>query len=174
METERKQDERLEQNKDERQFSFTGRVLTIGFVGGVFWSLIGYGVYMLNFTKIRPALVLSPWVVGDWKDKALGDWIGIFIIGLLSMLVAVIYKVVLAKFKHMVTGVLYGIALWLIVFYLLRPMFPGLKPIQELGTNTLVTTLCLYVLYGLFIGFSISFEYDELQKAHDARKREDQ
>lgn len=166
METERNQDEQLEQNKGERQFSFTGRVLTIGFVGGLFWSLIGYGVYMLNFTKLRPALVLSPWVVSDWKDKALGDWIGILIIGLLSMLVAIIYKVVLAKFKHMITGILYGIALWAIVFYLLRPMFPGLKPIQDLGTNTLITTLCLYVLYGLFIGFSISFEYDELQKAH--------
>ncbi len=157
--------EPLEQNQKEKQVSFTGRVLTIGFIGGLFWSLIGYLLYLLNFTKIKPALVLTPWVVADWKDQALGNWIGIFVIAFLSMLVAVAYKILLAKFKHMITGVIYGIILWGIVFYLLRPIFPGLEPIQELGTNTVTTTLCLYVLYGLFIGFSISFEYDELTKA---------
>jgi hypothetical protein len=166
VETEQKQNEQLEQNKSEKQVSFTGRVLTIGFAGGLFWSLIGYAMYMLNFTKLRPSLVLSPWMVGEWKDKALGDWIGILVIGLLSLLVAMVYKVLLAKFKHMITGVLYGIALWGIVFYLLRPMFPELQPIHDLGMNTLVTTLCLYVLYGLFIGFSISFEYEETRNAH--------
>ncbi|WP_261129407.1 YqhR family membrane protein [Bacillus sp. Marseille-Q3570] len=162
---EKDHNEPLEQNQKERQVSFTGRVLTIGFVGGLFWSLIGYLLYALNFTKIKPALVLSPWVVAEWKDKALGNWIGILVIGFLSMLVALVYKILLAKFKHMITGVIYGIVLWGIVFYLLRPMFPTLEPIQELGKNTLTTTLSLYVLYGLFIGFSISFEYDELTKA---------
>ncbi|MCF6137866.1 YqhR family membrane protein [Pseudalkalibacillus berkeleyi] len=167
MANDHKQDEneQLEQNKGEKQYSYTGRVLTIGFVGGLFWSLIGYAVYMLNFTRIRPSLVLSPWAVGDWKDKALGDWIGILVIGLLSMLVAIVYKVLFSKFKHMVTGIIFGIVLWGIVFFLFNPMFPTLKPIQELGINTLITTLCLYVLYGLFVGFSISFDYDELQKA---------
>ncbi|WP_349407750.1 YqhR family membrane protein [Pseudalkalibacillus sp. SCS-8] len=170
METEKRHDEQLEQDQQETQYSFTGKILTIGFIGGLFWSLIGYGLYMLNFTKIRPALVLSPWVVGEWKEKALGDWIGILVIGLLSLLVALLYKVLFAKFKHMITGILFGVGLWIIVFYLLRPMFPGLQPIQELGRNTVTTTLCLYVLYGLFIGFSISFEYDELQKARKERQ----
>ncbi|WLD92006.1 YqhR family membrane protein [Alkalihalobacillus sp. AL-G] len=165
METE-KQPEELEQNKREEKVSFTGRVLTIGFVGGVFWSLIGYLAYLFNFSIIRPSFVLAPLVIGDWKEDMLGDWVGIFVIGLLSMLVAFAYKILFAKFKHMAAGVIFGLILWGIVFYLLRPMFPDLKPIHELGMNTLTTTICLYVLYGLFVGFSISFEYDENNKAH--------
>ncbi|WP_257348042.1 YqhR family membrane protein [Pseudalkalibacillus decolorationis] len=170
METDN-QSAQLEQNKREEPVSFTGRVLTVGFVGGVFWSLIGYLAYVLNFTEIRPSFVLEPWAIGEWKEQALGDWIGIVVIGILSMGVALVYKILFAKFKHMAAGVVFGIILWIIVFYLLRPMFPGLKPIHELGVNTLSTTICLYVLYGLFVGFSISFEYNENDKAQQHKSQ---
>jgi hypothetical protein len=49
----------LEQNKQEPQSSFLGRVAGIGFFGGLIWSAFGFIAYYLNFTKVGPALVLA-------------------------------------------------------------------------------------------------------------------
>lgn len=39
----------------------------------------------------------------------------------------------------------------------------NLKTIGELPANTIISSLCIYILYGVFIGYSISFEAAELQ-----------
>ncbi|MFP3489296.1 YqhR family membrane protein, partial [Staphylococcus sp. SIMBA_130] len=44
------------------------------------------------------------------------------------------------------------------------PMFIDLPTITKLDRNTVITTICLYLLYGVFIGYSISFEYHENQQ----------
>lgn len=169
MEKETQQDqndqEQLEQDKKEQPLTFTSKVVTIGIVGGVFWSLIGYLTYLFKFTKVPPSLILSPWALGEWKNEQLGQWIGILAIGLVSILVAFLYKVTLVKINNMLAGIGYGVVLWVIVFYLLNPMFPELPSIMKLDKNSLITTLCLYLLYGVFIGYSISFEYHENQRA---------
>lgn len=156
---------KLAQNDKETPLSFNAKVAVIGFYGGLIWGIIGYLIYLLNFTKYGPALFLNPWALGDWKSKTLGQFISIVLIALLSILVAYGYRFTLAKFKNVWVAIGYGIVLWLIVFYVLNPIFPDLEPITELDKNTLVTTLCLYILYGLFIGFSVSFEYHEFQQS---------
>jgi hypothetical protein len=59
-------------------------------------------------------------------------------------------------------GIVFGAALWGLVFFILNPMFPNLQTVFELPRNTIVTTACLYILYGVFVGYSISFDYNEL------------
>jgi Conserved membrane protein YqhR len=168
MEKEKQQDskenEQLEQNKQEQPLSFTSKIVTIGIAGGLFWGLIGYLTYLFKFTKIPPSLILSPWALGEWKNEQLGQWIGILSIGLVSILVAFLYKITLVKINNMLAGLAYGVVLWIIVFYLLNPMFIDLPTITKLDRNTVITTICLYLLYGVFIGYSISFEYHENQQ----------
>ncbi|WP_347549653.1 YqhR family membrane protein [Pseudalkalibacillus hwajinpoensis] len=158
-------DQELEQNKQEQPLSFASKVVTIGIAGGLFWGLIGYLTYLFKFTKVPPSLILSPWALGEWKNQHLGQWIGILAIGLISILVAFLYKVTLVKINNMLAGLVYGAVLWLIVFYLLNPMFSDLPSLMKLDKNTVITTICLYLLYGVFIGYSISFEYHENQQA---------
>jgi magnesium-transporting ATPase (P-type) len=160
----------LEQNKQETPLSFNAKVAVIGFYGGLIWSVLGYFTYLLNFTKYGPALVLSPWALGDWKTKTLGQFIGIIVIALISILVAFAYKFVLSQIKSIWAGILFGIVLWGIVFYILNPIFPNLENVTELGRNTLATSICIYILYGLFVGYSISFEYNESQSSKDEEK----
>jgi hypothetical protein len=161
---------KLEQNKREAPLSFNSKVAVIGFYGGLIWSLVGYIIYLLNFTKYGPAMILTPWALGDWKTRTLGHIIGIVVIALISILVAFGYRFLFAKAKNIWLGIIYGIVLWFIVFYVLNPIFPDLDGITELGRNTFTTTICLYILYGLFIGFSISFEYNESQESESAGK----
>jgi hypothetical protein len=154
---------KLEQNKKEEPMSPAARTAITGLFGGLFWSFLGYICYVFNFTKIPPNVILDPIAVGDWKEGVLSQYISIFILGLISILVAFAYFATLRKFEKIWVSLLFGLILWGIVFVVLNPVFRGIDPIKELDINTLVTTLCLYTLYGVFIGYSISFEQIELR-----------
>ncbi|WP_456278321.1 YqhR family membrane protein [Bacillus sp. AK128] len=156
------EDKKLEQNKKEEPISPGARTAITGIFGGLLWASLGYLAYLFSFTKIPPNVILEPWTIGNWKSGVLGQFIAIFLIGLISILVAFGYLATLRKFDKIWMGVLFGVVLWGIVFFILNPIFPGIDPIRELDVNTIVTTICLFVLYGTFIGFSISFEASEL------------
>lgn len=156
--------QQLEQNQKEDPMSHMSRTILIGLFGGVFWSLMGYLAYYFNFTEVGPALALNPIALGEWKNEALGQWIGIAVIGLLSIIVAVIYNALLKSIQSMWAGLIYGAVIWGVVFYILNPIFPGLPPVNELELNTIITTICLYVLFGVFVGYSISYDEQEKQE----------
>lgn len=151
----------LDQNKREQPMSLLMKAAITGFVGGIFWSLVGYLAYFFHFTELSPNMLLLPWNVGDWKYGKTGNYVAIFLIGLLSILVALLYYVTLRRMKSMWAGIGYGVALWGVVFYVINPLLPELRSVAELEPNTVITTICLYMLYGLFIGYSISFETQE-------------
>ncbi|MBM7646335.1 tetrahydromethanopterin S-methyltransferase subunit B [Scopulibacillus daqui] len=151
-----------EQNKKAKQATSNGRVALIGFFGGLIWSLIGYLAYLIHFSKVGPSLILAPFVLGKWKNKIGGQFLGILIICIVSILIALLYKYALGKIKSMWVGIIFGLMLWVIVFYVLQPLIPGLDPVSKLGKNTNSISLCLYALYGLFVGYSISFDLESL------------
>ncbi|EIT84516.1 hypothetical protein A374_15362 [Fictibacillus macauensis ZFHKF-1] len=151
----------MSEKKEEQMPSFMSRVINIGFFGGLCWGVVGYIAYYLNLAKIGPALALAPWALGKWKGEWLGQLLGIIVIALLSILIAILYRFLFIRIKNMFGGLLYGILLWLCVFYLLHPIFPGLEPVKNLGRNTIATTICIFILYGVFVGYSVSFEYHQ-------------
>jgi hypothetical protein len=162
--------EKLEQNQQEQPMSPITKSIITGVVGGILWSLIGYVAYIFNFSKLGPSLVLQPWALGDWKSGVLGQFIGIAAIGLLSIPVALIYKGLFSKIEGMWLGIVYGAGLWALVFFILNPLFPDLQSVKELGWDTNITTVCLYILYGVFVGYSISFNYKETNRQNENAK----
>ena len=155
-------EQRNDPDKPGESIPFIGRVMITGFTGGVFWSLLGYLAYVLNLTEISPNLLLQPFILGEWKNGAMGNFVAVFCIGFLSIGTALLYYFVLKRFSSMFVGLAYGLALWALVFFLLNPIFPNLKSVLELERLTTVTTICLYILYGVFVGYTISFEHNEL------------
>lgn len=153
--------EKLEQNKHEQPATLNATVVSIGIFGGLIWGFVGYLAFFFNFIRVGPALVLMPFALGDWKNDFIGQMIGIIVISILSIGVAFLYRFIFARFNSIWPGIAYGFLLWLVVFYLLNPIFPGLKSLANLDLNTIVTGICLYILYGVFIGYSISYEYSE-------------
>ncbi|MED4453529.1 YqhR family membrane protein [Metabacillus fastidiosus] len=157
-----KKQENHKETKNEQKASLVGKVAVIGFAGGVFWGLLAYLAYILNLTEISPNLILQPFILGQWKNGTMGNIIGIIVLGILSIGAAFVYYVLLKRFKSMYIGILFGLLLFGLVFFVLNPIFPNLKSVAELQRSTIVTTVCIYILYGLFVGYSISFEYNEL------------
>lgn len=142
----------------EEPMSFMTLVILTGLVGGILFSGMAYLAYTFNMTNISPRVILEPWALGEWKKGWLGTVISMILYGGISILAAIIYYALLRRFKSMWTGIAYGLVLFLLVFFVLHPLFPGIKPFNKIDFNTIVTSICIYSLYGLFIGYTISYE----------------
>jgi hypothetical protein len=149
-----------------KPMSFVALVFWTGLFGGIFWGTIGYISYFFNFTDVAPNAILEPWTLGDWKKGWLGTVISIFLMGVLSVIVAYVYYFTLRKVKGIWFGWGYGIVLFLMVFFVLNPLIPSIKPLFELSRDTIITSVCLFSIYGIFIGYSINYEY-ELSKVQE-------
>ncbi|HZG73878.1 MAG TPA: YqhR family membrane protein [Chondromyces sp.] len=159
---------RLEQNQTEKPMSPLMLAAITGLAGGAIWSMVAYIAYMFRFTKIEPNVILEPFTVGNWKETWIGIVLSILAYSIVSVGVALLYYALLRKMKSLWSGIILGLVLLGIVLLVLNPIFPSIKPWRELGLNTLVTCACVYVLYGVFIGYSIS--YEEAQAEADKQK----
>ncbi|WP_430785322.1 YqhR family membrane protein [Virgibacillus flavescens] len=154
--------QKLEQNKQEKSYSLLARSLLTGFIGGLIWSTFGFFMFYFNFSSVSPAsFILRSWLDAKWTHEWLGNIISIVVVGVISIVVALLYYMLLRKRHSMWVGTMFGIVLWGLVFYILQPIFPNIPDLRELGKNTIVSTFCLYVLYGTFIGYSISYDYND-------------
>ncbi|CAI9388808.1 MULTISPECIES: YqhR family membrane protein [Bacillaceae] len=156
-------DNQQQSHEKGRPMSFIALVIWTGMFGGIFWSLIGYIGYVFHFTEIRPNILLEPWAIGSWKYGWLGTVISIVFIGFFSTGAAFAYYLMLRKFKTIYIGIGYGIALFICVFVILNPIFPSMAPFLELKRDTIIFSACLYALYGVFVGYTISYEESEIQ-----------
>lgn len=138
-----------------------GRAAVTGLFGGLFWSAAGLVCHLLNFSTVGPSLLFAPLSFWSWRNNMSGQLIAVAVIGVLSVIIALIYLLALSKLKSIWIAIGFGLMLWGFVFFLLQPFLKGLPKLTMLGWNTLTTTLCLYALYGLFIGYSISFDIEE-------------
>jgi|SRR5699024_3444494 len=145
------------------------RTLLTGFIGGLFWSALSVGLYYFNFIEVAPkTYFLRSWTKAAWTSGWQGDVVSIILASLLSIIVALIYFVILKKVPSIWMGATYGIFLWIIVLFGFHSLLPNLQSVVELTTDTLISSLCLFVLYGIFIGYSISFDYsDTVDKEYD-------
>lgn len=150
----------LEQDKQEKPVSVLNKSLITGFVGGILWSGLGALSYYFNFSSVSAGtFVLRSWIQTDWSNNWLGEIISILAIGVLSIVSALVYFGLLKKTKGLSPGILFGVALWFIIFFVFRPVFDAVPTFADLDGNTIVTTLCLFILYGTFIGYSISYDF---------------
>lgn len=72
-------------------------------------------------------------------------------------------------FKNNVAGYFIRLGALAARVFCFNPIFPDVRTVTELTSDTIITTICIYLLYGLFVGYSISFEYNELNSEKLAR-----
>ncbi len=154
---------RINQQRYQKQkTSLYPKVISIGFFGGFIWSAIAAITGYFNFTTITPkSFILRSWLQTEWSDQWLGQIVSIFIISLLSVGFAYLYYLMLKKYNGVLPGIIVGIVLWFIVFWIMEPIFPNIQDFYLLDSDTIVTTVCLFVLYSVFISYSISFAYHQ-------------
>ncbi|MBO8154813.1 MAG: hypothetical protein H0Z32_00010 [Bacillaceae bacterium] len=155
-----KQNPNYEQNQDEHPMSVLQKALLTGFVGGIFWGGLGSLAYFFNFTTIsHSSFILRSFIIAPWTSGLLGELISLVLLGLFSMGASFIYYILLRRMNGMMPGIVFGIGLWFLMMFFLNPIFPAVPLIGEMNSTTIVTTVCQYILFGAFIGYSISYEY---------------
>jgi len=140
--------------------------LEIGLFAGLIWGGVKGIFYFLRLTTVVPGYMVEPFFKSQFLKSQPGYYVGWGFFILFSLLATLVYILLFRKFKGPVPGILYGIVWWVILFVWVGPALHLMEPIQKLSTNTIFSELCLYLLWGLFIGYSTAHEYT------DERKRE--
>ena len=169
-------DEQKQQNQDKKQNGVTdqgqspdfakgamnfNKIASIGFFGGIFWSTVSFVLSFFDFTQIGPTFVLEKIPLGKWANFYIEVLLSIFCIGIISIVIAFIFFFIGKKFTGVLPGVFYGLLWWVIIFLVFGRIAFDLKPIKEYSTDTMVTSICIFILYGTFIAYSVSFASQE-------------
>ena len=149
------------ENRYHSKSTLISNILTIGFVGGVLASFFGMTAHYLNFMDFSPKFILTSWSNQSWIKAWQGFLITMILFGILSIVVAFLYYWLLKKINSMVAYMLFGVVWWLILLIAINPMFKDLPTLAKMSSDSIITSICIFVLYGVFIGYSISYDYQE-------------
>jgi uncharacterized membrane protein YagU involved in acid resistance len=138
--------------------------LYIGFFAGLIWGGVRLLSYGLKFTTVPPGFLIKPFFknsfVATWPGMLLG-W-GSFIV--FSLVAALIFIAFLRKVRGSWVGLVYGFLWWVLIYVVIGPIFGMVDSLLRLDLNSLAFDFCLFILWGLFIGYSIVFEYTNEQR----------
>ncbi|WP_148505309.1 YqhR family membrane protein [Paenibacillus beijingensis] len=140
--------------------------LKLGLYAGVIWGLARLALYYLQFTRVIPGLMAEPFFRHSFLLTMQGHVTGLACFILFSVLAAYLYLLVLGFAGGPMPGILYGLLWWAVIFSVIGPLLGATKPVTLLGWNSLLTELCIFILWGVFIGYTTAFEF------HDEASRE--
>lgn len=135
--------------------------IEIGSFAGLFFGTLRWICYEMKFTTILPGFLLDSFLNQDFLRSGWGIVTGIVSFIVFSIVMALLYKVALGRWRGPWPGIFYGIGWWAIFFGLIGPLLGITGWLYEIGWNTIFTELCVFTLWGLFIGFSIAFEFTD-------------
>ncbi|MCK1991470.1 YqhR family membrane protein [Peribacillus muralis] len=162
------------QNQQENQSVLIYNALIIGFVGGAAASLAGMIAHYVNFMDFSPRFILTSWSNMKWIDHWLGVLMTVILFGILSVVIALLYYALFKRVKSMFSGIIFGVVCWALLIFVLKPMFSDLPAFSKMSTNTIITSVCIFILYGLFLGYSISYDHQEyIREKNKAQKQQE-
>lgn len=135
--------------------------LQIGLFAGIIWGGLKIVEHYLRFTTVPVGFLAKPFYRSSFFHSTAGFWTGWAYFILFSIVASWLYAALFRKVKGHWAGIGYGIAWWVILYVLLGPPAGMMKWMYRMDWNTILTDFCLFVVWGLFIGFSISFEFTD-------------
>lgn len=135
--------------------------IQIGFFAGLIWGAVKAIEAYFRFTQIPAEFMAKPFFAASFMKTNAGFWMGWLIFIVFSILAALLYALLLRKTSGHWMGLLYGAAWWTLLYVLVGPSTRMMAWLWEQDWNTIITDACLFLVWGLFIGYSISFEFTD-------------
>src|SRR5699024_3246296 len=109
------------------------RALLTGFIGGLCWSTLATIMYYVNLSEVsvKASMVRSS-VQAEWTDRWLVDVVSIGLISCVSVVVVFVSFLLFRRIHSRWRGFLYGLLSWVLVFYVLQPVFPNVPQLVHL------------------------------------------
>lgn len=140
------------------------RSLITGFIGGLFWCLITLVASYFKIIDISPKTYLKLLFTNDkWLFKWYGTLFTVIVYGLISIFIAYIYYVLFKKIEGMLIGIFYGVGLAILVLFIFPQLYTDVPYLFKMSKRSITTSMCFFILYGTFIGYSISFDYKQMK-----------
>ncbi|MFD0711035.1 YqhR family membrane protein [Paenibacillus sp. GCM10027626] len=140
--------------------------IRLGFFAGLIWGLVRWMLYSIKFTKVIPAFLAEPFFRHQFLVSGWGHALGLGFFILFSIAATFLYIVVFGRLKGPWWGIIYGIAWWAVLMVAAGPLWGTMEPFNRIGYDTISTEFSVFVVWGLFIGYTIAFEF------HDEASRE--
>ncbi|MGO4494669.1 YqhR family membrane protein [Paenibacillus sp. 2RAB27] len=134
-------------------------VLYIGFFAGLIWGALKIVENYFKFTTIGIGFLVEPFFKHDFFNTWMGLFMGWITFALFSIFAAFIYMVTMWKLRSPFWGIGYGALWWAIIYLIVGPITGMMYWITELELNTIISDVCLFLVWGMFIGYSIAIEY---------------
>lgn len=157
------------QSKKNGKSSWITFSLNIGFFAGFFWGFVAVFQHYFHFTHIVPGFLLVPFFPIDFLRTGYGYLVGWLSWIPFSMIASLLYGLLFRRRVSHYRGLIYGALCWGLLFVLICPMLNMTLSINLLDWNSIITSFCLFLVWGLFIGYSISMEYTD-EGAHEPAK----
>jgi hypothetical protein len=135
--------------------------IQIGFFAGLIWGTVRWMLFEMSFTKELPGFALLPFTSADFLSSFWGTVLGIGSFILFSIVAALLYKAALGKWRGPMGGIVYGLMWWGIIFAGIGPWLGLSRWLTQAGWSTISTEICVFLLWGVFIGYSIAFEFTD-------------
>jgi uncharacterized membrane protein YagU involved in acid resistance len=135
--------------------------LYIGFYAGLIWGAIKMLESLFHFTNLSPGFMVEPFFKSSFLVTWQGYMLGWAVFIIFSIVASMLYGLLLAKSAGPWAGLGYGVFWWALIFLLVGPITGMVAWIAYLDLKTIISELCLFVLWGLFIGYSIAFEFND-------------
>lgn len=146
---------------DERLLRTWAYSLHIGFFAGLIWGVAGCVLAFFGFTEVNTFAWAKPWLNKDLLAPWARPLAGLAVYVLFSMLAALLYALVLRKARGPWPGILFGLAWYGLFFFAIGPALGMLPPYHRLNVHTHVSEMCRFLLWGVFIGYSIALEFTD-------------
>ncbi|WP_335582153.1 YqhR family membrane protein [Paenibacillus yonginensis] len=115
----------------------------------------------MRFTVVIPGFLAEPFFKNSFLKTQPGYYIGWLFFIVFSIIASMLYTLLFRKLRGPWPGMLYGIVWWAVIFCVLAPWFALAPPLQRLGWTSIISEFCLFLLWGLFIGYTAATEYTE-------------
>ncbi|MGF7048572.1 hypothetical protein J2T13_003080 [Paenibacillus sp. DS2015] len=135
--------------------------LELGFFAGIIWGAVHWLCYSLKFTMIIPAFLAEPFFKHVFLKTGAGHLIGWLFFIFMSIIATIIYVLIFRKMKGPWPGLAYGVLWWIILFVAVGPFIDLVKPITVQTIDSIITEFCLFMLWGLFIGYTVAMEFTD-------------
>ncbi|QNK55469.1 YqhR family membrane protein [Paenibacillus sp. PAMC21692] len=133
----------------------------IGLFAGLIWGSIRWMFYSMKFTTELPGFLMEPFFRHHFLISYWGIVIGIAGFIVFSIAAALLYTALLGRFRGPWPGIFYGLGWWALMFLAAGPLIGMTSRVNAAGWNTILSELCIFTLWGVFIGYSIAFEFTD-------------
>lgn len=160
------------QKRKSKRTNLLGFSIMIGFFAGLIWGGVKGLFYYLRFTTVIPGFLVEPFFKHSFLNTQPGYYVGWLSFILFSIVATLVYTLAFRKLRGPFPGLVYGIVWWMLIFVVIGPLAQITAPESQLSFDTLFSEFCLYLLWGLFIGYSTAEEFTDERNREPERALE--